>query len=794
MADDGLALSEYLFLVCDDVHNALIDLRDFCEAHSPVSPDTSHSSLLDNLTVDLPVVSNAPANPVCDHLSAPPRAHRNLLNRNTLMPAPSSRRQAPGLHAALHASSARVRTRAREQPPPPPPMAALRERARELFCAVSQPNAPASSPQETTRRRHRRRRGRSHHRHRRHGHREERTPGPESPPSHSTPIAGSMARLARKMCALRERGRAIFGAPGADVPAVRTTRRSSARRSTPRRRATPRSGISDGRAARDEGAHSFAIGCTSLSSSNRRGSSESSPVMDYYSSFDVDSDVALLEDNDCDCGCGYEHRSDIELVVDGGSAFDDRIGSAYSDTASFSSSYGCIADRGSASTDAGAPSDNCSCCSCEGAVRTGGAESQQYLRTPTRTRSGRVFVDTSPLTDCYPESPEDQSEDVFVSSVTEIDAHDVESSLDHVVFLASDDEDDDESWMVQAVIEQAQRELPEGDHSGRNANGNEDPAAVEAAIEEALANSYTPVITQLLDVDLSTDEEREAYEDVIRLSLEQGDVHEEDVSSLIQHLDTDDSSDFSVADTVDLYASDHSEHVALHEFYIAGALSMLNNNEPETQQAEPVAVESDDEVSWRNTMDAILAYDSSDEALATARASDVEARGRNAVSGTNSSRRHALAIRARETNEELPEHMLEEAHSDLWLTLSSDNEVNTLTTLDVSPIADTMSSAQMQEVAPAAVLPPAARASPCVICTDDIGTQLGRILPCAHAFHAECVDTWASHNASCPTCRSPIADEDAAPASLEIDEEMQSGAHHFLHDTVLDGLWTRLNP
>ncbi|KAJ2710047.1 hypothetical protein H4R19_003944 [Coemansia spiralis] len=50
----------------------------------------------------------------------------------------------------------------------------------------------------------------------------------------------------------------------------------------------------------------------------------------------------------------------------------------------------------------------------------------------------------------------------------------------------------------------------------------------------------------------------------------------------------------------------------------------------------------------------------------------------------------------------------------------------------------------------------------CVICLDGyIHNQLLRLLPCRHAFHRECVDTWLLSDAGaalCPVCKSGIAD------------------------------------
>jgi hypothetical protein len=42
----------------------------------------------------------------------------------------------------------------------------------------------------------------------------------------------------------------------------------------------------------------------------------------------------------------------------------------------------------------------------------------------------------------------------------------------------------------------------------------------------------------------------------------------------------------------------------------------------------------------------------------------------------------------------------------------------------------------------------------CVVCMCDfVANQMVRVLPCAHEFHARCVDKWLKDNRTCPICR-----------------------------------------
>nr|UDO47770.1 hypothetical protein [Pandoravirus massiliensis] len=76
----------------------------------------------------------------------------------------------------------------------------------------------------------------------------------------------------------------------------------------------------------------------------------------------------------------------------------------------------------------------------------------------------------------------------------------------------------------------------------------------------------------------------------------------------------------------------------------------------------------------------------------------------------------------------------------------------------------------------------------CAVCLDDFadGDQL-RILPCAHAYHAACIDRWLANHIACPCCRAPVMAQDArscAPTFLvacPIDPApMPAWMHHVL--------------
>jgi hypothetical protein len=51
----------------------------------------------------------------------------------------------------------------------------------------------------------------------------------------------------------------------------------------------------------------------------------------------------------------------------------------------------------------------------------------------------------------------------------------------------------------------------------------------------------------------------------------------------------------------------------------------------------------------------------------------------------------------------------------------------------------------------------APRFDDCAICLEAVaaGDRVRR-LPCAHAYHARCVDRWLASNARCPTCNASV--------------------------------------
>ncbi|GJM88108.1 hypothetical protein PR202_ga04135 [Eleusine coracana subsp. coracana] len=51
-------------------------------------------------------------------------------------------------------------------------------------------------------------------------------------------------------------------------------------------------------------------------------------------------------------------------------------------------------------------------------------------------------------------------------------------------------------------------------------------------------------------------------------------------------------------------------------------------------------------------------------------------------------------------------------------------------------------------------------AAECAVCLKDFD-ELDKIraMPCAHAFHEDCIFRWLRRNATCPLCRHPLSSE-----------------------------------
>ncbi|KAK9149338.1 hypothetical protein Scep_008095 [Stephania cephalantha] len=53
----------------------------------------------------------------------------------------------------------------------------------------------------------------------------------------------------------------------------------------------------------------------------------------------------------------------------------------------------------------------------------------------------------------------------------------------------------------------------------------------------------------------------------------------------------------------------------------------------------------------------------------------------------------------------------------------------------------------------------------CIVCMEDIKNdeegKEGKLMPCRHVYHANCISTWLSLHDTCPLCRSPISSSGA---------------------------------
>ena len=65
--------------------------------------------------------------------------------------------------------------------------------------------------------------------------------------------------------------------------------------------------------------------------------------------------------------------------------------------------------------------------------------------------------------------------------------------------------------------------------------------------------------------------------------------------------------------------------------------------------------------------------------------------------------------------------------------------------------------AESSSTAQSATSQPSNAARDCNICLSQMETsETLRALPCAHAFHAACINRWLSRAHTCPTCRATV--------------------------------------
>lgn len=426
------------------------------------------------------------------------------------------------------------------------------------------------------------------------------------------------------------------------------------------------------------------------------------------------------------------------------------------------------------------------------------------VNTPPNTATANVsrddyFCDTSPVTERYAESTEARSPHNSTPPATHFD--NTSSTLrlfNRMPQYATDEDDVDEGWLVEAAIREAVanshvRPMAEIVHDGYESMDNENIGAMEAVIRHAVAEDSVPSIAQLLE----EDEYGSSGDEIIAMEAMMGlTVSDSEIPPVTEVLDSDNFTESSANDADSLvYYDSHP----LHEYYVAGALSALEEPENVSDANALDEVRSDGELERTHftgdVMEAILAYDSTDEAnvlrasgssrSTTSSRSSFEERGRAVAANASLSLRVIQALREMDSRESRmvsreDSTLDQELPSELELRISTDDDDDesaaVAAAVDWSLLdaddeylcsLETLSMAEMESLSPAFIVPVAERSTICVICTDEIRVKSARRLPCAgaHVFHAECVDTWASHNATCPTCRSRIAPSTTAPPS-----------------------------
>jgi len=82
------------------------------------------------------------------------------------------------------------------------------------------------------------------------------------------------------------------------------------------------------------------------------------------------------------------------------------------------------------------------------------------------------------------------------------------------------------------------------------------------------------------------------------------------------------------------------------------------------------------------------------------------------------------------------------------------------------PPARNLTEAEIDTLAPLQRDAEPAEGALCSICLDDVlRTQLWRVTPCGHTFHAPCADAWLLLHNTCPMCRTALAAEGSGDES-----------------------------